>query len=172
MQTQSEYPFTAEEFTALNERQQQAVLAVTEYLNDRRPQITDEGLSRALNVLKEAEGCVPFEEVDNDLLLAVRRKFAAVYQTAVEMAEAELRQQGFKERQHFNFCLVIEPSSDDATHIAVIDYQKPICYLHEWSKAWHFTFKDLADLAEFVLRVKANLVDRVVEFNKPPLAVR
>jgi hypothetical protein len=96
----------------------------------------------------EAEGCVPQEEVDGDLLAPVRRKFAAVYQTAMELAEAELRKQGLKERQHFNFCLVIEPSYEDTTHVAVVDYDKPICYLHEWSKAWNLQFANLAELAD------------------------
>ena len=42
--------------------------------------------------------------------------------------------------EQFNFCLVIEPSYEDSTHVAVVNYDKPICYLHEWSKAWNFHF--------------------------------
>ena len=69
-----------------------------------------------------------------------------------------------KDRQHFNFCLVIEPSCEDTTHVAVVDYDKPICYLHEWSKAWHFQFANLAELAKAVLAAKKALVNKATEF--------
>jgi hypothetical protein len=87
----------------------------------------------------------------------VRRKFAAVYQVATELAEAELKNRGFEKRKHFNFCLVIDPSYEDSTHVVVVDYGKPICYLHEWNKAWHVGFEDLAALARTVLSAKAAL---------------
>ena len=125
MKEKSEYPFTAEQFNQLTEEERGTVLAVAEYLNGGTVGISDEDLSSALNLMKEAEGCVPQEEVDGDPLAPVRRKFAAVYQTALEMAEAELQKQGLKDRQHFNFCLVIEPSYEDSTHVTVVDYDKP-----------------------------------------------
>src|SRR5207249_10936978 len=106
MKERSEYPFTAEQFNKLTEEERGAVLAVAEYLTGNTVGISDEDLSSALNLMKGSEGCVPQEEVDGDPLAPVRRKFAAAYQTAMEMAEAELRKQGLKDRQHFNFCLV------------------------------------------------------------------
>src|SRR5713226_8944053 len=115
--------------------------------------------------MKETEGCVPQEEIDENLLALIRRKFAAIYQTAMEMAEAELKTKGLKERQHFNFCLVIEPSCEDTTHVAVVDYDKPVCYLHECSKAWHFQFANLAELAKAVLTAKTALVKKSMEVN-------
>jgi hypothetical protein len=89
---------------------------VAEYLTSTTTEITDEDLSTALNLMRPSEGGVPFEVIDTNVRVAVRRKFAAVYQTAMELAEAELKQKGFKERDHFNFCLVIEPSDEDTTH--------------------------------------------------------
>ena len=171
MKTDTEHPFTAAQFNALNEAERQAVLAVAEYLTSSTTEITDEGLSMALNPMKPSEGGVPFEEIDTSVLLAVRRKFAAVYQPAMELAEAELKKKGFKEREHFNFCLIIEPSHEDTTHVAVVDYDKPICYLHEWSKPWHFSFESLAQVAEAVLTAKANLVARVMELGKKEVYV-
>ena len=169
---ESDYPYTAKQFNALTEEQRQAVLAVAEYLTSSATEITDEGLSLALNLLRPSEGCcVPFEEIDTNVLVAVRRKFAAVYITAMELAERELKAKGFKEREHFNFCLTIEPSHEDTTHVTVVDWDKPICYLHEWSKPWHFCFESLAKLAEAVLSAKANLVNRVVELNKKEVYV-
>src|SRR5258708_11918657 len=160
-----EHPFTAAQCNALTEEERQAVLAVAEYLTSSTTDITDDDLSTALNLMKETEGCVPQEEIDNDLFTPIRRKFAAVYQTAMEMAEAELKTKGLKDRQHFNFCLVIEPSCEDTTHLAVVDYDKPICYLHEWSKAWHFQFANLADLAKAVITAKNTLLKKPTELN-------
>ena len=171
MKNDPEYPFTAAQFNALSEAERQAVLAVAEYLTSTTTEIADEDLSMALNIIRPSEGCVPFEEIDTNVLVAVRRKFAAVYQPAMEMAEAELKKKGFKEREHFNFCLVIEPSDEDTTHVAVVDYDKPVCYLHEWSKPWHFVFENLAQLAEAVLTAKAHLVARVMELCKKEVYV-
>ena len=139
MRIDTEYLFTTVQFNTLSEEEHQAVLAVAEYLTSSTTEITYEDLSTALNLMRPSEGGVPFEEIDTDVLVAVRRKFAAVYQPAMELAEAELKQKGFKEREHFNFCLVIEPSHEDTTHVAMVDYDKPVCYLHEWSKPWHFS---------------------------------
>ena len=140
MKTKSEYPFTAEQFNQLSEEERGAGLAVAEYLSSEAVVISDDDLSCALNLIKETEGCVPLEEVDNDPLTPIRWKFATVYQTAMEMAEAELENKGLKHRQHFNFCLVIEPSYEDTTHVAVVDFDKPICYLHQYRKAWNFLY--------------------------------
>src|SRR5438094_7713226 len=171
MKERSEYPFTAEQFNKLTEEERGAVLAVAEYLTGNTVGISDEDLSSALNLMKGSEGCVPQEEVDGDALAPVRRKFAAVYQTAMEMAEAELQKQGLKDRQHFNFCLVIEPSYEDSTRVAVVDYDKPICYLNEWSKAWDFQFANLAALAAAVLSAKTALVNKVTELNAKEIIV-
>jgi len=171
MKEKSEYPFTVEQFNKLTEEERGAVLAVAEYLIGSIIDVSDENLSAALNLMKESEGCVPQEEVDGDPLAPVRRKFAAVYQTAMEMAEAELQKRGLKDRQHFNFCLVIEPSYEDSTHVAVVDYDKPNCYLHEWSKAWHFQFANLAALAAAVLSAKTALVNKVTELNAKEIIV-
>ncbi len=53
--------------------------------------ISDEALSEALNLMKPTEGCVPLEEVDDDPVAPIRRKFAAVYQPAMELAEGSDR---------------------------------------------------------------------------------
>jgi hypothetical protein len=165
MKTEFEYPFTAKQLNALAEEQRHAVLAVAEYLAGSTIDVSDEDLSNALNLMKESEGCVPSEEAGDDLLASVRRKFAAVYQVAMELAEAELRKRGFQAREQFNFCLVIEPSYEDTTQVVVVDYDKPICYLHEWNKAWHVGFENLAALAGAVLAAKVALVNKVEEFN-------
>ncbi len=171
MKAKTVYPFTAAQFKALTEEERKAVLAVAEYLTSSTIDISDEDLSEALNLMKPAAGCVPSEEADGDLLNTVRRKFAAVYQTAMELAQAELKQRGFEPRKHFNFSPVIEPSYEDSTRVAIVDYDRPMCYLHEWSKAWHFKFANLAELAGAVLSTKVALVSKVIEFNPKELFI-
>ncbi|MGH7972624.1 MAG: hypothetical protein ACREIC_28255 [Limisphaerales bacterium] len=166
METEDKSPFTAAQFHGLTREQQQAVMAVGEYLTSKQVEISDEGLGQSLNLLRPCPGCVPPEEADEDLRAAIRRKFGAIYGVAMEVAEAELRRKGFRDREAFSFCLVIEPSHEDATHVAVVDYNKPVCYLHEWSKAWHFGFATLAELAGAVLTAKAAIINRVMA-NKP-----
>jgi hypothetical protein len=78
----------------------------------------------------------------------------------MELAEDELKQRNFSS---FKFCMVVDPSYEDTTHVAILDYDKPICYLHEWTKAWHLGFATLADLADAVLAVKKSLVEKVTK---------
>jgi hypothetical protein len=165
MKTDTEYPFTAEQYHALTKPQRQAIEAVAEYLTGNRlwaETLTDEDISGTFNLLETCDGCVPGEEAGEDLLNTIRKKFGAVYEVGLELAETELRR---KRITGFNFCLVTDPSYEDATHLAVLDYNKPVCYLHEWTKAWHLGFETLADLAEAVLLVKNSLVEKVVEFS-------
>ncbi len=171
MKQKTVYPFTAKQFNALTAEERRVVLAVAEYQTSSTIDISDEQLCEALNLMKPAKGCVPSEEADGDLLNTVRRKFAAVYQTAMELAQAELKQRGFEPRKHFNFSLVIEPSYEDTTRVAIVDYDRPMCYLHEWSKAWHFKFANLAELAGAVLSAKVVLVNKVQEFNPKELFI-
>ena len=89
-----------------------------------------------------------------------------MYQTALELAEAELKQRGFEARKQFNFSLIIDPSYEHLTRIAIVDHDRPICYLHEWSKAWHFQFADLAELARTVVSAKVALMNKVTELTR------
>jgi hypothetical protein len=162
-QIESEYPFTAEQLNALTEHQRQAIEAVAEYLTgsiNLAENLTDEEITGIFRLLKSCNGCVPSEETGEDLLNTIRKKFGAVYQVGMELAEAELKKQNIT---GFNFCLVTDPSYEDTTHVAIVDYDKPPCYLHEWGKAWHLGFPTLADLADAVLGVKNSLVEEVAK---------
>jgi hypothetical protein len=170
MKTDTEYPFTAEQFNALTEPQRQAIEAVAEYLtgNTFPANQTNEEITGTFNLLKTCAGCVPSEEASEDLLNTIRKKFGAVYQVGLELAEAELKE---KNITGFNFCLVTNPSYEDITHVAIVDYAKPLCYLHDWGKAWHLGFETLGDLAAAVLLVKKNLVEKVVEFTRKEIFI-
>jgi hypothetical protein len=73
MKNIAECPFTAAQFTALTAVEREVILAVADYLTGSTIEITDEGLSEALNLMKETEGCVPQEEVDEDPVAPIRR---------------------------------------------------------------------------------------------------
>src|SRR5205085_2212545 len=95
------------------------------------------------------------------------KKFSAVFQTGLDLAERKLNQQGVQQFEVFSFCLLIQPSFADATHIVIVDYQLPVCYLHEWTKAWNFHFGSLLELANEVLKVRNTLVEKVLALPRP-----
>ena len=170
METTTE-PFTHKQWHELNEEQKSAINAVAEYLTDfgitEQGKITEQPISKILNILKPCSGCVPDEEMGDDVDESIRRKFSAVFQTGMEMAERKLNQQGIRQFEVFSFCLLIQPSSTDATHIVIVDYQLPVCYIHEWTKAWNFHFGSLVELANEVLKIRNTLVEKVTALPKP-----
>jgi hypothetical protein len=161
---QTEYPFTADQYKALTPERRQAIKAVAEYLTGSGvptgENLTDEEITCTFNLLKPCEGCVPPEEADSDLLTVIRKKFGAVYEVGLEMAEEELKNQAYS---NLSFCMVVDPSYEDATHVAIIDYNNPICHLHEWIKPWHLSFENLNLLADAVLAVKNRLVEKITK---------
>lgn len=165
MQIQTLSPFTRKQYDLLTEEQRTVLDPVAEYLKGetltRLVNPTDEELSEIFNLLKVSCGCVPEEEIGDQVSSAIRKKFSAVYQTALTLAEAELRERKLKPLKDYNFCLVVEP--EDVTHIVIIDSTRPLCYLHEERKAWHFHFETLSALAEEVLRVKKHLVEQFLQ---------
>jgi hypothetical protein len=162
IEAQTEYPFTADQYKTLVPEQRQAIEAVADYLTGSGvptgANFTDEEITSTYNLLKPCEGCVPPEEVEGDLLTVIRKKFGAVYEVGLELAEAELKQQNITD---FSFCMVVDPSYEDATHVANVDYHKPICHLHEWIKPWNLSFDSVAKLADAILSVKDRLVKKI-----------
>jgi hypothetical protein len=164
IETETEYPFTTDQYKALTPERRQAIEAVAEYLTGSGvptgENCTDDEITCTFNLLRPCEGCVPPEEIDGDLLTVIRKKFGAVYEAGLEMAEAELKRQNYS---NFSFCMVVDPSYEDATHVAIVDYEKPICHLHEWIKPWHLSFLNLNELADAVLAVKNRLVEKITK---------
>lgn len=156
--------YTLEQLQDLSQDQKTVLAAVAEYLTS--TPLALESLNNALldeifNLFKPCRGCVPEDQVDEDLLNTIRLKFAAVYQVGVELAEAELKSRTPPAAGRFGFHAVIQPSYEDATQVVIVDYDRPVCYLRESAKAWQFHFATLAELADEVIRVRDHLVSQV-----------
>ena len=170
MPTTETHLFTLEQWQALNEEQKAAVEAVAIQLSDygltEQGEMTDELISTTLNLLRPCTGCVP----DNEIALReiITEKFSAVFDPCIQLAEQELNRRGVRQFEHYSFCLIVQPSIRDATHIVIMDYQRPVCYLHEWIKGCHFHFSSLAALADKVLSLRDQLVEKVSASHQPP----
>jgi hypothetical protein len=94
---------------------------------------------------------VPTSYIGDDILLSIRGKFACIFQAAREMIERRWRQAG---RENDLLVVLIDPSYEDATHIAVCDYKSPgRCYFHAYYKAWSYAFESVSEIADEVLRL-------------------
>jgi hypothetical protein len=162
---QTEIPYTQSQWQVLDAERQEVIRSVADYLSGEKlgDQPTNETLSETLNLLRLCTGCVPAEEIDNSLELAIRRKFAAVYEIGVKLANLELLRQGHQPGQDFHLKLIIDPAYEDFTLVAVVDANRPHCYLQDDHKAWHFHFESLADIADAVLGVRNRLVKSVAD---------
>ena len=153
---EKEHVYTVEQYSNLNEEQKAALALVAEdlsadmYLEE---PITDKQLSHAFGILAPTDGCVPTRYVGDDILLSIRAKFACIFHAACEIIERRWRQAG---RENHLLVVVIDPSYEDATHVAVCDYKSPgRCYFQGYYKAWSYTFESLSEIADEVLRLVA-----------------
>src|SRR5512137_197931 len=159
-----ESPYTQNQWQILDPERQQVISSVAEYLSgEKLAQPTDEALSQALNLLRPCKGCVPEEEIDDTPIKAIRKKFAAIYWTGVELAIQELQRRGHQTGHDFTLYLVIDPDHEDYTYVTVVDPDKGRCFLHEGHKPWHFHFDSLAEIADAVLSVRNLLVNKVTD---------
>jgi len=165
MKTQTPYPHTKEQFNRLTKLERAAILNIIEYVTGEMPSsISDKILSEGLNFWRHCAGCMPEEEVRDNLHGAVRYKYSALYTPAMRAAEVELERRGITLKNgDYALELVIDASTEDRTHVAIIEFGHPVCYEHHWSKAWKFHFAELKDLAQEFQRIKQNLVAKVME---------
>lgn len=167
-----ETPYTKAEYETLNDEEKRALRNVAERLSPEAwDECDDETLSATFNVLRPCDGCLPTEEIGEQLLLDIRRKFACIYTAAVELAEEQLKEKGYREFEHFVFCLDIDPSYEDTTHVAILDLEhdkRPFCYFHDYCKAWHFEFESLKDIAEEVIRARDGVLSTFLRLTGLP----
>jgi hypothetical protein len=174
MPEEPDHDYSSEHYATLSEMERVALQAVATHLTGERLDPTDAVmLELTFNILRPCDGCVPEEEIGEDLLEDIRRKFTCIYYTAVERVEADLKAEGLHFFDDFSFCLVTDPCYQDSTHVAVVDLQteiRPFCYFHEYTKAWHFSFANLQDIATEVLRAQSTILATFHRLN-PALGV-
>lgn len=151
--------YTASQYRTLTTAEKAILVYVNDYLHGNKLEAqTDEEWTEAFNLMRPCSGCVPPEEIGDSVEKTIRNKFGAVYWTAAELAELELAKKDHKPRVDFSFCLVVDASFEDATHVAILDFKRPACYLHDWAKAWAFNFETLGDLVEAVITARNEIV--------------
>jgi hypothetical protein len=115
---------------------------------------------------------VPEDEIDGEALSAIHHKFSAILYPATELAAEILRAEGYWPDSTLDFWVVIDPSYDCQSRLAVLDWdpgERPYCYFYEDHKAWWYQFETLADLADEVLRIRDVLINRVRALVPPPV---
>ena len=168
--------YTNAQYNSLTSEEQEVLHQVAIHRTGERITTTDdETLQSTFNILRTCEGCIPEEEIGEDLLADIRRKFSCVYYTAIERAETQLKTRGLRFYDDLSFCLVIDPCYENSTHVAVVDLRpdvRPFCYFHEYMKAWHFSFATLQDIAQEVLRTEEIIVATFQRLRKLHLSER
>jgi hypothetical protein len=169
-----EHLYTTEQYDRLSVEERRVLDLVARCLTGECVEARDaEALTVTFNTLRPCEGCLPEEEIGEDLLADIRRKFACIYYPAVELAEEALKEKGLRHVDDFAFCMDIDPNYEDSTHVAIVDYlveERPFCYLHVYEKAWHFSFATLQAIAEEVLKARGAILaayQRLVEKPQP-----
>ena len=162
-------PYTETQYNSLTPAEQKILHEVATHLTGEPITTDDETLQSTFNILRPCEGCIPDEEIGEDLLADIRRKFACVYYTAIERAENQLKAQGLRFYDDLSFCLVIDPCYENSTHVAVVDLRpdvRPFCYFHEYAKAWHYSFASLKDIAREVRRAEKMILRTFLRLRK------
>lgn len=163
--------FTVDQYNQLTDEEKHALQKVADYLTvDGFETDDDQSLSETFNILRPGKGCLPEEEIGDDLLRDIQRKFACVYDSAVKLTEEKLTELGFHHADDFGFCLDIDPSYEDTTHVAIVDFRqdkRPFCYFHHYRKAWHFSFDTLKEIAEEVLNAREAILATFLRLNPP-----
>jgi hypothetical protein len=165
----NEPTYTEAQYNSLTPEEQKILHEVATHLTGEPITTDDETLQNTFNILRPCEGCLPDEEIGDDLLADIRRKFACVYYSAIERAENELKTRGLHFHDDFSFCLVIDPCYESSTHVAVVDFRpdvRPFCYFHDYANAWHFSFPSLKDIAYEVTRAEKMILRTFLRLRK------
>lgn len=106
---------------------------------------TRDELESVFRIVGPCLGCVPDDEIGDEVAMDIIRKFRTVIAGAAQLAS--------KRPPGSELEVVIEPSYDDATTVAVLDLVTKDVLFFERTKAWHYHFKSLREVANEVLRI-------------------
>lgn len=140
--------FSRKSYLALSNRDRD-IIDAARYRNGRDGKYEPDDL----HILEDGNGCVPQDEVGEDLLLDIRRKFDIIYGTATRLAERKAK------KPPYTIDIVIDSSFEDRTCV-VIYHQKQVLYDYS-AKAWNVHFDSLKAVVSEISRVRDNIVSQL-----------
>src|ERR1700674_189502 len=92
MPQERDHDYSLTHYATLSELEKTVLQEVATHLTGERVDPADaEMLELTFNILRPCDGCLPEEEIGEDLLEDIRRKFSCIYYTAIERAEEDLK---------------------------------------------------------------------------------
>jgi len=151
--------FDLEVFRTLPEDQRTAVFMLIQQRSQqlrlqRWSQVSEDVLHAALNIYRaDAGGCVPDDEIGDDVNKAVETKFYDFMHVVRDLAEWKLRRRRYRPALN----IIVWPSYEDSTVSIIYDQDKPLFYLWHCQKAWTFNFSTTEEVAVELLRLAGNV---------------
>lgn len=116
--------------------------------------MSEEELNNLLFLWHPCKGCVPNAELeneyDNDVMSAVKAKFRLPMEVACSMA-TEYYEYKFGSVVGFQPVPMIEPSYEEDTYYAIVDWDKHLRYVFGYEKAWAFKWYSLTAFSNWIL---------------------
>lgn len=115
----------------------------------------EDEIDGVLDLYMDGEGCVPAHHVDDDVFIPILKKFRGPVDVAIDLVETELIRLRCGDKHTLR--RIIQPSHEDECKVVVIDWRDgyPFVYFEHSSKAWHYCFENLAELAEEMETIRA-----------------
>lgn len=116
-------------------------------------ELTEEELNdEHLNLWRPCDGCIPQSEIGDEVLSSIIEKFRKPLDVACNMAQILHKKTAAKAKGAlFQPVPMVEPSYEDSTYYAIVDWDRHIKYLFGYDKAWVFKWHSMTAFANWVL---------------------
>lgn len=111
---------------------------------------TEELTEEHLHLWTPCEGCVPQSEIGDEVLSSIIEKFRKPLDVACNMAEI-MHKKSKVYGTLFQPVPMVEPSFEDSTYYAIVDWDRHLKYLFGYEKAWTFKWHSMTAFANWVL---------------------
>lgn len=155
-------------FRALPEVQRAAVFRLIQQRHqaarlERWESVSADDLEVALNIYRtDAGGCVPVEEIGDDLVKTVYTKFFDLFAVVRDLADQRLQKRRFRPALN----IIVQPDDGDSVVSMIYDRDKPLFYLWHAQKPWTLNFPSAAEAADEILRLTESVVRSYARFSK------
>ena len=113
---------------------------------------TEELNDEHLNLWRPCDGCIPSSEIGDEVSSSIIEKFRKPLDVACNMAEILHKRTAPRGRKvMFQPVPMVEPSYEDSTYYAIVDWDRHIKYLFGYDKAWVFKWHSMTAFANWVL---------------------